>query len=260
MKGNPADVPKEAALAPAEIPPDVTTARFMLHITYDCNLSCKMCDRFTDVSRWEHASMTIEDIIRGSEMCLKSYVNAVWVKVAGGEPMVHPQFYELCEAIKKNWMHTRITRFTIASNGTIPLKENHNLRVRVSTPDEKYHQPCMISPKDLGENPIMGYTRICKSIMRCGRMFDTFGFTSCAYAGVIGRMINYDPYRERPVLFGDIRICEHCPMSLSHRRRTQLRKQVAEGKIEYPTKTYREGIERLRDEPVTFPKFQERLQ
>lgn len=253
------DIPEEAKLAPPEISNDVATTRFTFHFTYDCNLSCKMCDRFIDVVKWDDTNMVVEDIIEGARMCLRSHVNAVWVKVAGGEPLVHPQFYSLCEAIKEHWIHTRRTKFTVASNAVIALKKNHNLRVRMSAPKEKYHQPVMISPKDLGINPVLGYVRMCKTILRCGRMFDTFGFTSCAYAGVIGRMINYDPYSERPIMFGDIRICEHCPMSVSFKTREKLRKKVAKGELEYPTKTYREGTERLRDDPITFTKFQERL-
>ena len=111
---------------------------------------------------------------------------------------------------------------------------------------------------DLGLQPIFGFTRPCRIMIKCGRLFDAFGFSFCPNAGIRGRILRIDPYQPRPVLLGYPSMCQHCIFTLPTNQRTKLWQAVKDGKIEHPTKTYREGLERALEEPVKFKRFQER--
>ena len=152
----------------------------------------------------------------------------------------------------------------VFSNGIKDRPSIPNTRYRVAAPTleekEVKHTPPMISPLDLGLTPSRGFNGYCHRQRACGRLFDCYGFSFCIFAGAIGRVLGIDPYKPHPVLDGNIDICGHCPFTMGVGGAFKLFDDVNQGKIEYPTKTYREGIQRIKREGhIKFPKFQERL-
>lgn len=233
--------------------------RYQINLTYRCNLSCKWCISFIDNIPFEDSDITIEDLKIGGELVKQYGVQDGWLRVSGGESLLHPEVKECCRVIKEFWNGSKKTLFT---NGIISVPKGLGIRYIVSPPGigkKTQHTPPMISPADLGIEPVLGFTRSCAMQSKCGRLFDAFGFSFCPYAGCIGRILKIDPYQSRPILMGLPSMCEHCLWSLSKVDRLRLSEDVKNGRLEYPTKTFREGVERHKEEPIKYKKFQERI-
>ena len=121
------------------------------------------------------------------------------------------------------------------------------------------HIPYYASPYDLGIEPTHGFADACSMASGCGRSFNAYGFTPCMQYPHIGRLLGRDVHSAHPKFLGDFEICKHCICSLSRVRRLKLQKGIVEGKVEYPTKTYREGIERETEHPTKMTDFLDRF-
>jgi len=235
----------------------MTKVRFGIALTYECNSSCKWCNRFLDKQPWPDSTMCVEDLHKGWEEVQKCGWEVIKVRVTGGEPLLHPQFLECMKVIRDKWdTHPtrRVPVFTSIPPSIPPPK--FSWRYKVST---HVHQPPMISPSDLGLEPIYGGGLECKRQHGCGRLFDAYGFSFCMFAAPIGRLLHIDPYSPTPVLQGMKEICRHCPWSMGVKSAFHLFKKVVDGKMEYPTRTYREALERCEtDGPLVMAKFGER--
>ena len=233
--------------------------RFRIHLTYRCNLNCEYCVQFVDKLKYdEDTDITIRDLVDSARI-LKFYnIQISLLRITGGEPTLHPLLKECCEVIANKWeSHLNV----VFSNGQIPVQKIKGMHYSISEIGDikkVNHKPPMISPFDLGIEPVFGFTIPCTQMNRCGRLFDTYGFSYCASAGSIGRLIGIDPYHSKPVMLGIPEMCQHCPWSLSKSVRVDLAEKVKEGKIKYPTNTYREGLERQLDDPFFFKKFIDR--
>jgi hypothetical protein len=163
--------------------------------------------------------------------------------------------------IKKEWPGRKKI---VYSNKIIYADKNRvNMKVKwapIGGVWKARHNPPMISPVDLGLNPKRDFLSNCYFGKRCGRLFDAFGFSFCPVAGQMGRIFNIDPYHSEPVLLGNPEMCRHCAWSQNRRKRFELWVAARDGKLEYPTKTYREAIARSNGEGLrTFKKFEERV-
>ncbi len=239
------------------------TTKYQINFTYRCNLKCKWCITFKDRLLWPDSDITVEDIKLGGRIA-RQYTHQVGkLRIGGGEPLMHPQITECCKAINENWKCRLPVLFT---NGTLGHLDKSLMYCKVSPVTEakcgwrkRVHLPPMISPMDLGLQPELGFTKPCKIMNKCGRLFDAFGFSFCPNAGIRGRLLGIDSYQPRPVLLGIPSMCQHCIFTIaSRRKRSQLWEGAMNGKIEYPTKTYKEGLKRALEEPIKFKKFQER--
>jgi hypothetical protein len=114
----------------------------------------------------------------------------------------------------------------------------------------------MLSPHDLGMHPVHGYVDSCRASRICGRLFDAFGFASCPYAGVIGRVIGIDPYQPYPTPYGLPDICKHCHHSLCKKDKEILWEAAKKGEIKTPTPSFERGMQRG---PFPIRRFQDRL-
>jgi hypothetical protein len=93
----------------------------------------------------------------------------------------------------------------------------------------------------------------------CGRLFDRYGFGPCVFAGALGRILRMDPYSPKPIMFGMHDMCRHCICSLTRKDQWRLWEEARKGLLGFPTKTYAEGLKRLREEPFEFKRFGERV-
>ncbi len=233
--------------------------QYQINFTYRCNLKCKWCIEHLNKLPWPDSDITVEDIKLGGRIA-KNYVHQVGkLRISGGEPMLHPRVVECCKAIKESWNGDRLFFFT---NGTFKLIKDLPVTYRVAPPSDwkkKSFGPPMISPMDLGLQPMYGFTRPCDMMNKSGRLFDAFGFSFCQHAGTTGRLLGIDAYEPRPVLLGIPSMCQHCIFTVPRKKQVELWQAVRDKKIEYPTKTYKEGLKRALEEPIKFKKFQERF-
>ncbi len=229
--------------------------RFQIVFTYRCNLACEHCDRYMDVLPWEDSDITMEDLRLGATMVRKAGVEPGRSKIGGGEALVHPDFVELTKMVRREWTRPG-GKTSVATNGILPRPRRLGVRYILSVPKQKQHFPVMISPADLGLEIVQGVGVPCSAQRFCGRLFDAFGFSFCPYAGTMGRVLGIDPYGTSPVLPGREEVCRHCIHGLPGKIKRGIWKDAVKGRIEHPTKTFREGLDRGL---IPIKKFQERL-
>jgi hypothetical protein len=234
--------------------------RVQINLTYDCNMSCHMCIQLQDVLEWKNPMhINVEDLKLAAEIFEDLGIETRMVRLSGGEPTVHPQYEKCVEAVTKYWKYDRLV---VCTNTLVEKPVEGVTKYRLSPPGwkEPRHVPWTISPDDLG---IKTPTRLpidCIVMRRCGVLFDSYGFGPCGNANPIGRVLGIDPYRTTPVIRGfSPEMCKHCIGVLNKYQREEIQKDALDGKIEWPSKTYREGIEREKESPTQFKTFRERL-
>ncbi|GAG49759.1 unnamed protein product, partial [marine sediment metagenome] len=169
------------------------SVHYQVNITYECNLQCKLCAEFFDVLPWPDAEITIDDLKLGARLLQKHGVKVKAARIAGGEATLHSKFMECMETIRNEWSAEWMI---LCTNGTttFPREKLTDVKMRYSPPSEKKkkkHQPCMISPDDLGLKT-KAHIKGCDLAGRCGRLFDAFGFGPCGIAGTLGRVLRID--------------------------------------------------------------------
>jgi hypothetical protein len=177
------------------------------------------------------------------------------IRVGGGEPLIWgPEkirsLVEHFEALAEV-EHIEIqTNWTLRHRMTVHRRRRGRPRIRWTgrPPEQKDHQPWLISPSDLG---IGGLSR-CWVRRGCGWAFEAWGFTYCTVAGILGRLLRIDPYSSEPQRKVDQRICAHCIYSVPRQVGLLLRSLVYERKINYPTPTLQKGLEDYQRDPVIF--------
>jgi hypothetical protein len=232
--------------------------QYQVNLTYRCNLKCGDCLQFIDVLPWPDSDISLWQIRLGGRILVHHGIRVDYVRVSGGEPTVHPQFDECLSELLSGWTDSIL----VCTNAIKPIVRRRSVKYRKAPPGwrkRRRHQPCMVSPKDLGLRPVMGYNRPCGVTRRCGVLYDRHGFAPCGNAGCIGRVIGVDPYRKRPVMLGTKELCEHCVFSLPPVVKYRVWADVRSGVIEYPTETWRRGVERSEREPVVFHTIEERV-
>jgi len=234
-----------------------------IYLTYRCNLSCDRCYQLANRILWIDSDISLDDLLIGSHVLKKHNLSTHGtIRVIGGEPTLHPDLVSCVRIIKDEWISEK-SHAVLCTNGTVKFDEKSvGLRIRYSKPGPRKFQDqrtVLISPFDLGYVPVLGSFNVCDLARRCGRVFDTYGFTFCPYAGTLGQILRIDPYHKSPILMGFPEFCQHCVWSLSNKDRQYIYSLVQAGKVEYPSKSYKEGLARLHGTPFKFRKFQERL-
>jgi len=69
-------------------------------------------------------------------------------------------------------------------------------------------------------------------------------------AVVIGGLMGKKVHSDEPVMCGDYEVCRHCICSLPKDVMKEVQLDAHSGKIEHPTKTYREWLKRGRVYPT----------
>ena len=236
--------------------------RFGIVLTYDCNLRCQGCNRYLDVMRVPNSDIGLDDIQEGYNRVMAAKIEIRKCRVTGGEPLLHPQFVEAVTLIGQTWNKDYGGRTCVFTNGTqvIP-KQGRSWRYKSSaaTDRDAAFWPSMLSPADLGLEPVLGGEQRCKIQAGCGRLFDAFGFGFCIFAGPLGRLLGIDRYAAHPLLEGRPEICKHCQFSQPANIRARLSAQQRAGTLEggYPTKTFRRAVAEG-DFMLDIPRFKER--
>jgi hypothetical protein len=232
--------------------------RFGIVPTYRCNKSCQYCNRHLHQWSWPGTDLTSEQLKIAGEDVHARGIQPGRIRFTGGEPLMHRQFPELVDIVLDTWKPAM--RLVSFSNGTISLPkiQRRGMRFRSERTDESFHRPWMISPKDLGIKAHGGWKGYCSIQNGCGRLFDCHGFSFCVFAGALGRILGIDPYSRDPKVPADLRICQHCICSVRVRHRFRLQQNAMDGKIPFPTKTYRDAIEGKTKLQLSFRRYEER--
>jgi len=235
---------------------------FHVDFTFRCNGGCRDCMKLLGLVPRNSldSDLSIDHIKKIARILNEHKIRLRRLRISGGEPLLHPQFVTLFRMIEKFWKPIVIRVYT---NNTIPFPPGINHSTTTMRPlsiDQKEikHRPFYISPVDIGIEPKQGFLNACKMSAECGRSVNAFGFTPCMQYPHIGRILGKDVHSSRPMLLGDLEICQHCICSLTKREQRKIRLKVADGTIDYPTKTYREGIAREREQPTTMKLLLER--
>jgi len=145
----------------------------------------------------------------------------------------------------------------VFGNGTYRIPAEISARLYCSPLAKKVHQPYMLSPADLGLEPVRGFEKgnCCTLQSRCGFGFDAFGFSPCAQASPLVRLLGLEGiHSSRPVLSGRRDLCCHCVLSLSVKKKNEIQQAAMEGRIKFPTPTFAEALKKV---PRKLPRFQE---
>jgi hypothetical protein len=230
-------------------------AAYQIIVTLRCNVKCKWCDQGLDVVSWDHVDTDLtEQEVRVAGLLLERHgIRPVKLRLTGGEPLLHSDLESVARAASETWSYAPVIRAY-----TYKRKSKRD-GVLFMTGEHREKHPFRVSPFDLGIEPEEGIHRPCRSQARCGRVFQKFGFSFCAFAGHLGLLLGVDCYEPYPVLIGSPSICQHCLFSLGDRGRLRIFEKIKEGKIPEPSKTYREGIEQWLDDPPRPETFFERL-
>ena len=236
---------------------------FNLDITLRCNARCPDCMKLLGLLPIEtrESDVTREHVLAVSSILKRHKIRMGRLRVTGGEPTLIDDFKGMFEFIKRVWRPFVVRVYT---NGILPLPWGEKRIGSVMRPmpmdrKKERHVPFYISPADLGIAPKLGFSRACRITTSCGRSIDAYGFSPCLMYPGIGRVLGRDLHYAHPKLLGEEDVCRHCICSLPKGEQRGLQERAKRGDFEYPTKTYREGIEREKEEPVKFENFFDRI-
>lgn len=199
-----------------------------------------MCSRGTDKVDLEHTDMTL-DQVKYFVDTMKKTGHKPKVKITGGEPLIHPQFYEIMDILRYARRHGYIRRIMVLTNGTIEFKQvPYRIFSTVSPPNEKKHLPFWISPHDLCIQAVprrLTPQLRCRWI-KCGNAYDYRGFSQCQFIHIHDLITGQNNCSDMPVTEINKKLCKHCIWSIAKPTRDLLFEAAAAGKFPYPTKFF----------------------
>lgn len=164
--------------------------RLELNCTFACTLQCKGCNRLCDLGKihedmpLSHVEMLIRKFREEDKHCSR-------IKLVGGEPTVHAQFWETCELLSSAVESGHVGKVVVNTNGTtqkqfVGKTLPKGVTWKFSPPKRKAHRPYLWSPRDLcliSKGP-------CKMPRVCGVSLDVNGWLPCSAAIAIVAMFD----------------------------------------------------------------------
>ncbi len=155
-----------------------------LDITSKCNMSCPNCVRFSQFKEtWVDLDM---DQIERFIMYNKIYGKRLTVKVIGGEPLVHTNFFAILNRLNEHF------HIMVATNGLIEWTPPFPMTIEDSAKEKGVHPEFYATqdaPKDDPEYDGEDYQFGCSIANTCGAVFTVDGYYPCTTAGSIDRML-----------------------------------------------------------------------
>jgi uncharacterized Fe-S cluster-containing radical SAM superfamily protein len=173
-----------------------------IELTTACNLNCYNCDRSCGTApSKEH--LTLEQIKCFIDESIK--YNKKWneIKLLGGEPTLHPQFWEILDILREYQLkYSPDTSIAMATNG-YGSKVNNILEklpkwVRVlntkKTSNVQEFSTYNVAPIDLEEykNSKIDYSSGCWILESCGLGLTPNGYYACGAGGSADRIFGWD--------------------------------------------------------------------
>ncbi len=197
-----------------------------LHITYDCNLSCVNCNRFSQIQNPHTPPMTIDDVAEFFHQCQELNYRPD-ILIIGGEPTMHPDLESIVmlsrrfvgDGLVQVWTNGRdmeiVRHLRHAYNASIP-EETFKAKSRIDFPWDDYY----VSPADYG---IERHKCWQHGSEICGISVDSGGYMPCAVGGMLDGVLKLGLRTKRLAdLFDNEKneaitkeMCKHCGACLS---------------------------------------------
>jgi hypothetical protein len=170
-----------------------------LEITTFCSLACFNCDRSVrQAPTGEY--MALEQINK----FVKESLDLDWrweqITILGGEPTLHPQFFEALEIIKKYKDKNPACVVEIATNGFGPkvrevlLKMPDWIKIRNSAKqsNKQNFSSYNVAPIDLEEYRRANFKKGCWILEACGLGLTRYGYYPCGAGASVDRVFGFD--------------------------------------------------------------------
>ena len=229
----------------SDLTPRKDFPKLELHLTYACDLECVACSRASFLRKPHTRNLTIADVEDAFRQCdeLKWEPRVI---IIGGEPVMHPQFYEICRMSVQWSINHRPDNFVqVFSNGHTAktmdacrkveqewscsiFRDEWKPASRVGgEPGQSTWYPGMfVSPVDAGMReygPCYQHSSI-----NCGVGFDAEGFSLCPPGLTIAKLLGDPEHRIHTRRLADIfdpewaaratrEMCRHCGYAMSNR-------------------------------------------
>lgn len=205
--------------------------RIELNVTLACNKLCPNCNRLCHLYRDRKEHVTIHQVHKMIEQIRASGVPINRVKVAGGEPLLNPEFKEIYLALMAAIEEGLVDKVRIDSNGSIPYPRSlptHPKILRGGSPEgRKIHLPVFVAPFDME----LGMSTHCSVPKLCGFSLDHHGWLPCSAAIAIVRAFHLDDlYRyELPTkVWGVGELCHLCVFAMPRKWKNEHAKHLNE--------------------------------
>ncbi len=178
-----------------------------LNITYACNLTCYNCDRSCQQAP-TGMHMTVAQIERFVSESVAADYRWTRISVIGGEPTIHPQFFEILSLLRKfRDEHSPKTVVEIRTNGYGPLVQSvisripSDIVIRNSGKDaKKKANPDFasfnISPGDVEAYKGSDFRNACYVTQYCGMGLGPTGYYQCGVATGMDRILGLNLGRQ----------------------------------------------------------------
>lgn len=229
---------------------DLKIRTICVNITYKCSMGCVWCDRQLDRLNMDDSHVSIKQIAEMAEFVAATTWPIRRLRVSGGEPLEHPEFSAVMEAMKPITAKSRVRISTARKTGLPDLPEG--FRFHVAPPVIKNHMPFMVSPEDLS---IRATKDTCKVPQTCGLSYDKWGWCFCPIGSVMSRTIGPNVHSDVPMQNKmDWDICKHCIYSLGMEARHAIQQDVMKGNIKLPSPTFAKVIDEYREKGKLYDK------
>jgi hypothetical protein len=195
-------------------------------ITYRCHLGCVNCSQSLGIGQAPtNEEMTIEQIQRFVQESIDNHVKWGTIRVSGGEPTLHPQFFEILDVLLEyKQSYSPNTRIQINTSGygekvkSLLSKVPNEIIIINSSKESKVqlHYPFNMAPKDSILYKYADYVNGCWIFSLCGMALTPYGYYPCTASGGIDRIFGFDkgrktlPSPDDPML-DDLRLfCQFC--------------------------------------------------
>lgn len=212
----------------------------LIDITYNCGRNCTYCTRYDRHMDGLRYNMSLEVL----EEALISYLGFPGlIGIIGGEPLLHPQFKEICELIRKYYPPEKMHLFTSVNPETSKYKPDIkntfcHIAYHPHTKDQEaihYHQPITIAIKDVVKNEKLKNDLIndccaqrkwCPTITIDGAFFCEIGAAIARIVGFKGWLPMPGWWKREPKEFGlQIELCQYCGMCIPMERQLMSNKK-----------------------------------
>ena len=243
--------------------PQLTWPKLEIHVDYRCDLMCTSCSRGSFLRKPHTPPITLAQI----KDAFRQADELKWtprVIIIGGEPTLHPEFYDICKTAR-NWSrgHKPDDFVQVFSNGHSEkaralldkvrleldcsiFKDEWKTASRVGGEEgqSQWHLDMFVSPEDAGL-PFQGHCYQHASEI-CGVGFDSYGFSLCPTGLSVGALLGESGGVYRTKRLADIfdpvwaeratkEMCKHCGYAMNQRGTHDSRQAFADYLDKQPT-------------------------
>lgn len=234
----------------------VDKSTLTIDITMRCNLYCGNCDRAVGLAPSDEC-ISVEQVDR----FVRESMDRRWewrrIKVAGGEPTLHPGFDRILETLAPYKKHHPECEVRILTNGhgeevrgrLSSLPEWVTVRNSSKTSGVQRFRTFNVAPIDLDAHRTCDFSRGCFIIEDCGMALTRYGYYCCAAGSAVDRVFGFDvglkflsSVTDAAMKDQRTRLCRYCGHYRSNYKTVRTRTQEM-------SPSWQEAVARYRREP-----------